>query len=161
MKYITLTQNKQAVVDDADYEWLNQWKWYYHSTGYAMRMEHTPMVKGKRTSKLVRMHRQIMEFPDGKEVDHEDLNGLNNQRSNLRIASHQQNMFNRRKQSNNKSGFIGVSWSKVMNKWYACIDLGHRKSKSLGFYDTPKEAALAYNIAAKELRGEFARLNEL
>lgn len=161
MKKIPLTQDRFALVDDSDFEWLNQWKWYYHSTGYAMRMEWTPMVRGKRSGRLIRMHRQIMGEPKGMEVDHEDLDGLNNQRSNLRLATHQQNMYNRKLQSNNKSGFIGVSWSKVTNKWYACIDLGHRRSKSLGFYDTPKEAAQIYNIAAKELRGDFARLNEL
>lgn len=111
-------------------------------------------------SKDIRMHRQIMGEPEGMEVDHSDNNGLNNQKSNLRIATHWQNLANRALQKNNTSGYRGVSWSKQAKKWWAQIYVDS-KTVHLGLFDDVKEAARAYNEAAIERYGEFARLNEL
>lgn len=161
MKKIRLTGGLYALVDDQDFEKLSRYRWRVNAQGYAVRREYTRISKGVRHGKDIRMHRQIMDEPEGLEVDHKNGNGLDNQRPNLRVATHRQNMFNRRKQSNNKSGFIGVSWSKQNKKWYACIGLPNRKTKCIGFFDDVIEAAKAYNQVALELRGRFARLNPL
>lgn len=160
MKRIKLTQGKFALVDDADFEWLNQWKWRVNAQGYAVRREYTRISKGVRHAVDFRMHRQIMGEPQGMEVDHEDGEGLNNQRYNLRVATHQQNLANRPKQKNNTSGYKGVSWSKQNKKWWAHICVSG-KTISIGHYKDIKEAAKAYNEAASIHQGSFARLNLL
>lgn len=89
-RWIPLTQGKFALVDEADYEWLNQWNWQL-SNGYAVRSRRIP--KGKRQA--IYMHRVVCNAPIGTEVDHLDSDGLNNRRSNLRIATTSQNQRNR------------------------------------------------------------------
>jgi hypothetical protein len=100
------------------------------------------------------------------EVDHIDNNKLNNQKSNLRLATHHQNQFNSNLQRNNTSGYIGVVYHKnykknkisKMSHWHARIKF-NSKHISLGYYQTPEEAAKAYDKKAKELFGEFAKTN--
>lgn len=153
-KEIPLTQGKITIVDAEDYEWLNQWKWYayrHRNTYYAMRND----CKSKKM-----MHREIMKPPEDKEPDHINNNGLDNRRENLRICSRSQNQANRNKQYNNTSGYKGVSWHKWKRKWQALIGINN-KWKHLGYYLTKQQAALAYNNAALEYFGEFARLNNL
>jgi hypothetical protein len=103
------------------------------------------------------MHRQIMGSPRCC-VDHKDGNGLNNQRSNLRCCTTSQNNRNSKIYRTNTSGFRGVVWSKKMNRWVAQIRVGG-KSFYLGSYCTKNEAARVYDAKAKEVAGEFARLN--
>ena len=91
-------------------------------------------------------------------LDHKDRNPLNNNKANLRPCTHQQNIFNCRKRSDNTSGLRGVSWSKERKKWHAQITF-NGKCVALGRYETRNEAAEAYNLKAKELFGEFAVLN--
>jgi hypothetical protein len=107
MKQITLTRNMIAIVDDDDFERLNKHKWSTtksptNKTWYAYR---TIVKKGKQCN--IKMHREIMEFPIGYEIDHIDHNGLNNQKSNLRIATRSQNNCNTIYK--NSSGYRGVS----------------------------------------------------
>ena len=87
-----------------------------------------------------------------------DCDGLNNRRSNLRLATPSQNMQNSRIPSNNSSGFKGAFWHKRERKWQAQIKLNGKK-KHLDYFDTVEEAAAAYDKAAIELFGEFARPN--
>src|SRR6188474_653310 len=98
MKKIKLTQGKFALVDDMDYDYLNQWKWYskkHRNTFYAVR---TPSVKENMGRNQLYLHRVILNVTDPKIfIDHEDTNGLNCQRLNLRIATTKQNQQNRRK----------------------------------------------------------------
>ena len=152
MKKITLTQGKFAIVDSADYIWLNQRKWYAAKVGeynwYACRS-----VNGK----VVYMHNVIM---GAKWLDHENGNGLDNWRSNLRKCTHQQNQRNKRLPSHNTSGYRGVTWHKQAGKWVAQI-IVDGKCISCGVYDDKKEAAIAYDKKAIELFGEFARTNIL
>jgi hypothetical protein len=158
MKKLKLSQGKVALVDDEDYEWLNQWKWFAHkdcNTYYAGRSE---KINGSR--KQIWMHRAIMNTPVGLEVDHIDHNGLNNQRSNLRNCTQSQNHMN---QSNmGKSKYKGVSF--FTKKKYKQVRANICVCGSpiyLGSFLTEEEAALAYNEAAKKYFGEFALLNNV
>ena len=101
MKKIKLTQGKVALVDDGDFEWLSQWKWTYKNGGYAYRSIGS---KGH-----IFLHRAIMKSPKNLEIDHINGNGLDNRRSNLRFATHKQNIRNQQKQKNRTSKYKGVS----------------------------------------------------
>ena len=163
MREIRLTQGQVAIVDDEDYEFLSKFKWHAvkHSkdrTFYAVRNS-KPDAAGKR--RLVYMHRFILGITIGVEVDHEDRNGLDNRRSNLRVMeAHGENMRNSAKQAKRatSSRFKGVSWNHRKRKWAAYVTL-NRKRKFLGYFLEEEEAARAYDVAAKSLFGEFARLN--
>ena len=96
------------------------------------------------------------EIPEGKTIDHKDLNRANNRISNLRLCDQYQNNMNKTKTIANKSGYKGVSFHKQKKKWVAKIGV-KGKSKFLGFFDSPEEAAEAYKQRAIELYGEFAR----
>ena len=108
------------------------------------------------------MHRIIAERHginlNGQLIDHRDGDGLNNQFNNLRVATQAQNQYNQGLAKNNKSGFKGVYWDKQYGKWRVLL----RKSGETVLdrrFDNPLEAAKAYNKAAIEHFGEFARLN--
>lgn len=159
MKKIKLTQGQVALVDDEDFEWLNQWKWYAlkdHLTFYAVRK--SSMVN-RQTRQLIRMHRIILDSQNGELVDHKDHNGLNNQRSNIRPCTQSQNHQNRISRVGT-SRFKGVSWRKGRNRWLVNIATGDRK-RYVGMFKNELDAAMAYNSIAAELFGEFARLNVL
>lgn len=154
-KEILLTQGKVAIVDDADFEWLNQWKWMYHYTGYAVRSTYDRLTKKKGN---IRMHRTILSAPPDKDVDHIDGDGLNNQRHNLRLATPSQNLANHKRKKHNTSGYTGVSWDKKRQKWRAYIGIDG-KWKYLGRFDSKLAAAKAYDQAAVAYFGPFAKLN--
>ena len=154
MKFIELTQGLSAALDDDDYEFLNQWKWYAKKSGsniYAARNNYT--AKGNFT---LRMHRVLLNLPPGQipEVDFIDGNTLNLQRSNLRICNRQQNGCNRGKTRVSTSGAKGVFFHKRSNKWVAQVK--HRqKLYNLGSFDAIEDAKAAYDKKAQELHGEF------
>ena len=158
---IPLTQGKVAIVDAADFEWLNQWKWYAHydpSTDGFYAVRNIELPKGeKRNRKSVKMHRVIMGEPEGFKIDHADGDGLHNRRINLRIATNQQNAFNRKKRSDNRSGHTGVSWHNSSGKWQAQINR-NGKRKCLGVFPLREDAIECYRKAAVETFGEFARI---
>lgn len=124
---------------------------------------HTYATSGYQTKKKksVSMHRIIMQrilgrpLAAGETVDHIDGDGLNNRRSNLRIATKAENLRNRGRNRNNSSGYKGVTFYKPNGKWMAkiCIDY---KQINLGYYDTPELASQAYKLAAIAYHGEFA-----
>ena len=156
MKRIPLTQGKVALVDDDFYEYLNQFKWCVkknRDTFYAIRH-----VMKKGNTKRIWMHREILNSPEGMLTDHRDGDGLNNQRSNLRVCSHVQNNRNRRMRLDNSSGYKGVQWRKDREKWRAIIKVG-QKLKHIGNFTSKIEAAKAYDKAAKKYFGKFAKLN--
>lgn len=158
-KEIPLTQGKVALVDAEDYEYSNQFKWYamkHGNTYYAVR--HIKKEDGKQT--LICMHRVIMKTSKGMDTDHINGDGWDNRRDNLRICTRSQNKMNGNIHKDNTSGYKGVFWQKRDKKWMAQIQIDG-KLKYLGLFITKEEAALAYNEAAKELFGEFARLNNI
>lgn len=155
---ILLTQGKIALVDDQDFEWLSQWKWYAARDNHRFYAHRAAYVEGEVRQATVRMHRVIMYAPHGVLVDHRDGDGLNNTRDNLRLCNNKQNCHNQGIAINNKSGYRGVSWETRYGKWRAII-MVDGKLRSLGYHATPEEAAVAYDAAARELHGEFARLN--
>jgi hypothetical protein len=157
---VPLTQGECAIVDAADFEWLNQWKWrLYRSpwTSYAI-ADKKPFVGGQRGT--IRMHRLIMGVAEHghteTQVDHIDGNGLNNSRSNLRFATNQQNQFNRKIAKNNKSGHKGICWSKDRNKWKASIFINGKRVWEQYFSDIG-EAVKAYRDVGLKFHGEFFR----
>jgi hypothetical protein len=95
-----------------------------------------------------------------KYIDHGNMNVLDNRKSNLRKCTIQQNACNREKPKHNTSGYKGVYWEKGLKKWRSAIRLNNKKIH-IGCYEIKIEAAKAYNKKAKELFGEFARLNEI
>lgn len=154
---IPLTQGYVALVDDEDYDRVNQFKWSAHvqsHTVYAVRS--LPRINGKQP--FERMHRFILDAPDGMEVDHKNGNGWDNTRANLRLATRAENRRNKRRSRNNTSAFIGVYWDKDRNKWRAKVNV-NRKQMYAGLFDSPEEAARARDKLALELHGEFAMLN--
>jgi hypothetical protein len=158
MKKIPLSQGKFALVDDEDFEWLNQWKWFAHKSCYMFYAERHIYPNGKDV--IVKMHRQILGLkPGSKEVgDHINRNGLDNRRSNLRAVSESINKYNCSIYKNNTSGYRGVHWWKTASKWKAYIDI-NGKRKSLGHHPTAIDAAIAYDKAAIEIWGTNAYLN--
>jgi hypothetical protein len=154
MKKIPLTQGKFAIVDDEDFEALLQFKWHvnrHRSTWYAVRWI---------GSQKIHMHRVITNAPLGMDVDHIDGDGLNNQRSNLRVCSKQENHWNQGLNRNSTSGFKGVVWHKWARKWQAHIRV-NGKRLYLGLFNDKTAAARAYNEAATKHFGNFARLNNV
>jgi len=156
MKQIPLTQGQFAIVDDADYDWLNQYKWCADKTGCGgYRATRGFWRNGKCTK--VYMHRQIMNAPVGMDVDHRDHNTLDNQRHNLRVCTHAENGYNQASKTGT-SRFKGVSWHKQPGKWEAYIQVDG-KQRYLGLFTDEVEAAETYDKAARELFGEFAYCN--
>lgn len=129
MKKIKLSNGKYALVDDKDYDYLNQWKWGSNGQ-YACRT-----VKIANKTKCIYMHRVIIETPLGMHTDHLNRNKLDNRKKNLRVCTHAQNMLNRSPTSRNKSGYSGIYWYKTKNRWQVTIG-----KKYLGLFKTLEEA---------------------
>jgi hypothetical protein len=140
-----------TIVDDEDYTRVKGYTWF------ARISESSCAIRGWVIDHHMNLSNFIMN-DETKMYDHEDLDPLNNQKINLRESSHSQNMMNRRKFKNCSSRYKGVTWHRVRNSWYAQIAI-NGKRKSLGYFTIEENAAKAYNKAAKEFHGEFARLN--
>lgn len=145
-----------AIVDDEDFELLDEFKWHRSASGYA----YTAIRIGKMRVQPL-MHRIILNAPNGVDTDHIEHDTLDNRKSNLRIATRSQNKQNGFGWAN--KAFKGVSWYKRYRKWAARIGLPGTsgKNKFLGYFEDATEAALAYNAAAREMFGEFACLNQV
>lgn len=155
MKTIPLTRGKIAVVDDSDWEWLKEYKWYCGKT-----KKGKLYARAKINGKEVSMHRLIMDAPKGVTVDHVSGITLDNRRSNLRLCSQADNNRNAVKHNFNTSSMYKGVRKHACGKWHSRIQVND-KTISLGLFDSEIEAAEAYNNAAKEYFGEFAQLNKI
>lgn len=148
-----------ALVDEEDYELVSQYRWHASKvpasrTFYAR----TKITHPDGSKSDILMHNLLTGW---KRVDHVNHNGLDNQRHNLRLATHKQNLANRQPNINSKwSRYKGVSWDSRRSKWTAKIQAeGNRRR--LGSFESEKDAARAYNAAALATYGIFAYLNDV
>ena len=154
IKAIRLTDGGFTIVDNADFESLNSKRWGRNPSGHVRRYRKVGGV-----NHIIYMHREIMNAPDGVEVDHANGYPHDNTRRNLRFGNTSQNQGNAKLQERDKTApFKGVTYHKRDKKWQASITHKMRLIW-LGYFDTPEAAALAYNAAAQKQWGEFARLN--
>src|ERR1700758_4735832 len=163
MKTIPLSGSKglSTLVDDEDYAWLSQFTWW-------------PLVSGRifqkkriyvRNEKLGFMHRAILMryalknrgyIDPEKDTDHIDRNGLNNQKSNLRLVSRTENNHNSNQNQNNKSGVKGVSFDRSTKRWQACASVNNKTVK-LYSGDSFEEACSARRNWESSLRRSTSR----
>ena len=155
MKTLKLSTGEIVFVDDEDFEKLNKFRWYRWSRkgcSYAI-----GRMGGRR---MLKMHNVVTPPPLGREVDHKDRNGLNNQKSNLRFANRSQNNANNTSWS--KWGFKGVSFHRnCPNRPFFVRCALKGKVYYDSSFSTPIEAAKAYNRLALKLYGKFANLNKV
>lgn len=154
MKLLSLTQGKVAIVDDEDFDFLNQWKWY-NANGYAARKKYERVGIGLYAYKTLFLHSLLC--PSDGVTDHVNGNSLDNRKINLRACTQKQNVWNTPKKVTNTSGYKGVSYHKPSGKWVAQIYEVGRK-RYLGIFKDIGEAKAAYDKAARRLHGEYARL---
>ena len=149
MKYISLTQNKFAIVDDEDFDILNQYSWC--KTGgtknYAC------------NCKFGLMHRFIINLhnifiPRDYEIDHINQNGFDNRKLNLRVCKRYQNRHNSKININNSSGYKGVFYEKRSKLWKSVIIIDN-KLINLGIFSSSRLAGIAYQLAAKKFLKDF------
>jgi hypothetical protein len=166
---IQLTRGFSTVIDDSDYErlfdyWLSDGrliqfrvcdlKWHVHTP------PHTQYARagfGKTPRFFIQLHRLLTEAPPDKIADHEDRNGLNNRRYNLRVVNATESRLNTRKKTA-KNTYRGVYWNQKEKRWYVRITMD-RQTRWIGSFTDEIEAAKAYDEAAIRLHGEFAMLN--
>jgi hypothetical protein len=153
MQEIHLTKGRVAIVDDWRANKLRQSKWFV--TMGALRIPYAATWDGEKNAL---MHRLIVGAKPGETVDHINGDTLNNTEANLRLCTHPQNLWNRGKNTNNRSGHKGVTWHSRARKWMAQIG-ANGNHYYLGLYDDLGEAAQAYDRAARRLHGEFSRTN--
>ncbi len=157
---VPLTQNKVAIVDVCDFRKVSAYSWHFEPGGETNRNNcyaktGIPHPDIPHRQKSIRMQHLILPPKKGFFIDHEDRNGLNNRRNNLRYCTLGQNIANGRNQR--KGQYRGVH--KQCKKWYAQISNSNNGNIYLGTFDLPEEAARAYDEAALEKWGEFASLN--
>lgn len=152
---IPLSQGKFALIDPEDYPKVSQLKWcLFENKG-------KQYAHGQINRRTVYMHRVIMglKWGDKRHADHINGNGLDNRRSNLRVCTQAQNKAGYSLSRRNTSGYKGVCWYKGRNKSWCARIMARGKYYQLGYFKDAKEAARAYDKAAKELHGEYAKLN--
>ena len=156
MREVQLTQGYVALVSDEDYERVARYRWRAltgknHTKVYACR-DARPHRRGQKRE-LVLLHRFILDAPPDMDVDHENGDGLDCQRENIRLATRSQNNANSCLSRRNTSGFKGA-YLYPKGGWVA-----YCRGKYIGSFPTAEDAARAYDAKAREIWGEFARCN--
>lgn len=154
---IPLTQEKFAYIDLEDYERVtNKHSWHAEPSRYGRSWYARTCINYRK----ILLHRFILEIDDPNiKIDHINNNGLDNRKENLRVATSSQNKANMIA-IGGTSKYKGVSYNKKASAWISEISYQNVKNY-LGTYFSEKQAALAYNDAAKVLFGEFALLNDV
>lgn len=150
---IPLSRGLVALVDDTDAPLVAGLSWHAAPSGATYYARRNVYSAGRYITH--RMHTVITGWPL---VDHRNGDGLDNRRSNLRSATHRQNLANQRLSRRNTSGFKGVHLHRPTGRWVAQIGHAGRRY-NLGYFDTPQDAARAYDRAAVERFGAFAATN--
>ena len=157
MKKIPLTQGKCALVDDADYPLVSKHKWYAARDDRTFYARRNVLGRDGR-SHTISMHRFILGLKPGERgPDHKNRNGLDNRRQNLRFCTASQSGMNRAGRQGSSSLFKGVGWHRTHAKWQARIQI-HGNITHLGYFEKERDAAIAYDSAAKRIHREFAVL---
>lgn len=138
-------------IDDDDYEKIKTYRWHAlkHPNGF--------YIQTTINRKTIRLHRFLMDFPPGMDIDHIDGNTLNNKKCNLRICSRARNCQNSKTCSRNTSGHRGVYWDSSRNKWRVQIQCLN-KTERVGRFLNITDAIDAYTKRAKELFGEYYKM---
>ena len=144
-------------IDEEDYELIKDFNWGVDTRKYET--HERKYIQFKYKGKKVNLHRLLMGFPKGLQVDHKDNDPLNNRRSNLRTCTTSQNNANG-KARKGSSKYKGVYFDKACNKWRSKIRKNGR-IHHIGYFKCETKAAKAYDAKALELYGEFARTNEM
>jgi hypothetical protein len=145
---------KFALVDDDDFAFVSRYKWHASKDGrYWYAKTNWFTERGKRP---ISMHRMILGFPRGL-IDHRNLNGLDNRRRNLRLATKAQNAANSPGHRDRKSKHKGVCFEKFTGRWLAQLRVNGKRVLKARF-DTEAEAAIAYTVAVVQHCGEFGRI---
>lgn len=158
-KLIELTKGMRAIVDEDDFDYLNQWKWHYGASGYAVREQYLGMKDGKKVRKTILMHRVLLHAPQGVDVDHKNGHRLDNRYENIRLATRSQNKANmisvKRQQTELPMGITYNPSPRTKQPFMAriCKD---GKSYFIGNFYNLEDAHKAYLAKKKELFGEFA-----
>lgn len=156
---IVTPNGTEVSVDESSWEWLRFFSWHQNENGHIYARRSRALCRRSRP-KNVLLHRLLISANPGQFVDHVDLDPTNNKTSNLRIATKAENSRNKRKQKGQYSSpHKGVSWNKRRKRFEAYINTGG-VHKFLGYFGREEDAAAAYNSAALEHFGEFAKLNE-
>ena len=130
-------------MDDEDYEYLSRWKWWVKESGKTFYAVRGQWVSKTKKVKSILMHRVILNYKGKYPIDHKDNDGLNNQKYNIEISTPSKNALNTTGLiKTNTSGVLGVSWNNQKKKWDARIRV-NKKQKSIGYFDTLEEAAMA------------------
>lgn len=144
------TGGHEAIIDSSDYNYLSQHKWYINPNGYFY-------------SRQTPLHSMIIGEKEGYLVDHINGNKLDNRRENLRFVTPSQNMYNARKRENKTSIYKGVNKlnpkGRLKSIRWSCQINYQKKRVHIGHFDTEKQAAVAYDLWAKDIAGEYAKLN--
>lgn len=149
---IPLSRGKFAIVDKEGYDKVKHFKWCYAPTGYAVRKNDQNTGPG-----IILMHRFLLNSPKGMVTDHVNGNKLDNRYENIRLCIQKDNVKNRTG-CPGTSKYKGVSWEKRRKHWIAYISVDYKRIH-IGSFKEEKDAAEAYNIAAKKHHGKYARLN--
>ncbi len=158
MKRIKLTQGYTAMVDDEDYQMLQEFSWFVRRAHKAEKMVAARTFWDGEKKTIIYMHRYIVDAAPGENVLHISEDGLDNRRKNLRVATASQTRLRDRRRKG-ESKYKGVSWSTLRGKWRARV-IADGNVVFVEFYDTEKEAARAYNAYAVDAYKD-ARINEI
>jgi hypothetical protein len=150
-----------VLLDKEDYNKVKVKKWnvMQHTSDksrYVIR--HSYFNENKYRSLYI--HRYVLDYNDKLVIDHINGNTLDNRKSNLRICTHMENCRNQKICKINTSNAKGVCFNRRSKKWTARIGLNNKRI-FLGYFESKKDATIAYNTKAIEIYGKFAKLNEV